>query len=514
MSEPVSAPGGLSAKEFELAVTEVGQWIWGMAQGAYNDKQTLSQIITDAVIGMIPVVGDVTAVRDLLAVGTGLATELKKREDTTEWVLLVILLFALIPVVGGVIKGVGRIALKLGHLAASESRLIAKVAEDIVQFLNRIGHKNAEAWFKGLDVLSHQAEILEKFRGFCDTIIVSIHRYGLRFSAMLPQSLVARMEQLSHGFEQLKALGDRMIPLALKEFHSKLQELQKFVYAGGKPVPSRAEVMLAQTGKKTVTYAEEARLLEGKLAKKIRHAGKYRQNMAGVKAKRDIAKVYKYEPGFPNLMKFTSDGGDYYPMIAAASGKIENEMLSGVTIYRSFGEAGITHGVEVRQSFPVGAFWGLGPPPASGEMWRGPTAVLDEWNRNGWLCIMHIPEHVKVPACVSTVSEQFSKDIVGQYLEGGARQAVIEHDPITRDIVAGLVEEGGGRIVLPNGIEVEIRPSGWKGVNEMVGYGETVIPYASVVERLDVTEKQTKVFKQAAQATPKTQRTNTTERVK
>jgi hypothetical protein len=514
MSESISAPGGLSVKEFNLAVAEVGQWIWGMAQGVYNDKQTLSQIITDAVIGMIPLVGDVTAVRDLIAVGTGLATDPKKREETVEWVLLVILLFALIPVIGGVVKGVGRIALRVGHATAAESKLIAKAADDIVQFLNRIGHKNAEAWFRSLDVLSHQAEILQKFRGFCDVIIVSIHRYGLRFRAVLPQSLIARMEQLSHGFEQLKTLGDKMIPQALKELHAKLKELQAFVHAGGKPVPSKAKVMLAQTGQKTVTYAEEARLLEGKTAKTVRHAGKYRQNVAPVNNPREIAKVYKYEPGFPDLRKSPPKGSAYYPMIAAASGKIENRMLSGVTMYRSFGPKGITHGVNVGESFPVGAFWGLGSPPAVGNMWRDPAAVMDEWNRNGWLCIMRIPDHVKVPACVSTVSEQFSKAIPGQYLEGGARQAVIEADQATRDIAAQLTEAGGGKAVLPNGVEIEIRPSGWNGVNGVVGYGETVIPNASVVERLGITEKQSKVVRQATQAASKDQRAKETERLK
>jgi hypothetical protein len=140
--------------------------------------------------------------------------------------------------------------------------------------------------------------------------------------------------------------------------------------------------------------------------------------------------------------------------------------------------------------------------------------VLDEWNRNGWLCIMHIPEHVKVPACVSTVSEQFSIKIPGQYLGGGTRQAVIEHDAVTRDIVTRLADSGGGKAILPNGIEVEVRPSGWDSVNEAIGYGETVIPHASVVERLGVTEKQTKLVQQAAQATPKTQRTDRTERLK
>jgi uncharacterized protein (UPF0297 family) len=38
-----------------------------------------------------------------------------------------------------------------------------------------------------------------------------------------------------------------------------------------------------------------------------------------------------------------------------------------------------------------------------------------------------------------------------------------------------LAEAGSGKTVLPNGIEVEIRDSGWNAVNEIVGYGETVI---------------------------------------
>jgi type VI secretion system secreted protein VgrG len=49
----------VSAKEFQYYAAEAGQWLWGTVQGAYNEKQSASQIITDAVIGMIPVVGDV-----------------------------------------------------------------------------------------------------------------------------------------------------------------------------------------------------------------------------------------------------------------------------------------------------------------------------------------------------------------------------------------------------------------------------------------------------------------------
>jgi hypothetical protein len=505
-----STPGSLSAKEFTLYVAEAGEWIWGTAQGAFNEKQTLAQIITDAVIGMIPVVGDVTAVRDLIAVGSGLATNPEKRTHTGEWVLLVIFVFALIPVFGGVVKGVGRITLRMTEAAAKESGAAAKIAEDLVMFLNRIGHKNAEAWLKSLDLLKYEGEIIRRFRNFCDVFIVSILRYGMRFHGILPQSLIERLEKLSDGFTQIKVLGDTMIPLALKDLHERLSYLQKFIHAGGVPPPDKAVTMLAQTGRKTVTYAEEARLIERGTKKSIVRAGKFPQNLASAHPSRklEIAAVYRHQEGFPNLLKNSDLSETYYPAIAAASGAIKNELLSGEVLFRSFGPKGITHGTKVAKSNPIGIFWGRSQPPALAEKWRVPYAVLDEWNRNGWMVKIHIPANVKVPACTSTVSEQFGREIAGQFLEGGGRQAVIEtfleSEIIT--ITNKLLAEGGGQMPLASGITIEVRGSGWKGVNGEIGYGETVIPGATILERLGPREHQMKAVQQAAQGLAKKER--------
>jgi hypothetical protein len=124
-------------------VLEVADWLWGTVQGSFNQQQTTSQIIVDAVIGMVPLVGDVTAVRDLLAVVLRLARDPEKRNDKTEWMLLVVLLFALIPVVGGMVKGFGRLLLRAG----------AKTSiTDVIKILNRIGTGNAVEWLKKLDL--------------------------------------------------------------------------------------------------------------------------------------------------------------------------------------------------------------------------------------------------------------------------------------------------------------------------------------------------------------------------
>jgi hypothetical protein len=509
MSEVTTPPGGLSAKEFNLYAVEAGQWLWGTAQGAFNEKQTLSQIVTDAVIGMIPVVGDVTAVRDIIAVSTGLATEPAKRDKPTEWLLLVIFIFALIPVLGGVIKGVGRIAIRVTDDVAKNAPEIAKTGGEVVAFLNRLGHKNAEAWLKSLDVLSHQAEILSKFRALCDTVIISIDRYIIRFKAVLPQSLIARAQQVAEGFKQIKVLGDKMIPQALKDLNDKLQHLKRIIHAGGVPPVNKTATVTAQTGQKTVTFVDEARLLESGAAKRIARGGKHPQNLApadkGVEAQETIAKVYRHQAGFPDLTARTDKSGIYFPAIAAAKGPIKNEMLSGETLFRAFGPEGSTKRVKVDESAAVGMWWGRGEPPKTAKEWRQSYAVLDEFNRNGWVSVMRIPTDVKLPACTSTVSEQYSKKISGQFLDGGGQQAAIDARSATMaDIDAAakkLYARGGGKMTLPNGITIEVRQSGWSGINEKIGYFDEIIPGASMTERLGVTEIQGKVAQEGVKQT-------------
>jgi hypothetical protein len=507
-----AAPGGLSIKEFKLYAVETGQWLWGTAQGAFNEKQTLSQIITDAVIGMIPVVGDVTAVRDIIAISMGLATEPAKRDKPTEWLLLVIFIFALIPVIGGVIKGVGRLAIRATENVVKNAPEIAKLAGEMIALLNRLGHKNAEAWIKALDVLKYEAEILGKFRTLCDTVILSINSYIIRFQAVLPQSLVARAQQIAQGFKEIKALGESKIPQALKDLHEKLDYIKKVIHAGGVPPANKTATITAQTGQKTVSFVEEARSVENGSAKKMARGGKHPQNLApaqkGADAEEIIAKVYKYEQGFPNLTARTDPTGVFYPAVAAAKGPIKNETLSGETLFRAFGPEGETRRIKVDESSPIGMWWGRGEPPKTAQEWRQFYAVLDEFNRNGWLSVMHIPANVKLPACTSTVSEQYSKKIPGQFLEGGGKQAAIDSRSIMMaevDVAARqLYAKGGGKTTLPNGIEIEVKQSGWSGINNKIGYADTIIPGASMTERLGVTEIQGKVaqegVKQSVQA--------------
>jgi hypothetical protein len=71
---------------------------------------------------------------------------------------------------------------------------------------------------------------------------------------------------------------------------------------------------------------------------------------------------------------------------------------------------------------------------------------------------------VEIKACTSTVAEQFGKELPGQFLEGGVKQAYIEAflEKISVDATGKLYKRGGGRITLSNCIVIEVRQADGK----------------------------------------------------
>ena len=376
----LAPPGGLSAARFKAMCADAGQWIWGTARGAFNEKASLSQIVVDAVIGMIPLVGDATAARDLIAVVMGMIDSPEKREKVWEWVLLIVLLFALIPVFGGVVKGTGRIVVKVAkesELLAGTARAahLAEGAQDVIAFLNRIAQGNAERWFKALQISKYEAQLLERFDRLLEmlnSVLVQIHR---KAGTLLPRSIADRIKGLQAGIVKLKELGASMIPRAVKELDQKLKEIQAYVHSGGETTSRRVAHEVAM-GERGITRADEARLVEER-ALPARSARGLRKNEAIAGRSDTYEHVYKHEAGYPDLRTYPKDG--HYTQIEAFSGKVVNRPLRpGDQIYRFFGPEGVTHWAPVSESASGGAWWGLGHPPKTAKEWREKSAVLDE----------------------------------------------------------------------------------------------------------------------------------------
>ncbi|MGV2878734.1 hypothetical protein [Pantoea vagans] len=510
-------PGVAWFKETSL---ETGQWIWGTLQGAFNEKQTIGQIIVDAVIGMVPLVGDVTAVRDLIAVSIGLAKEPKKRENVTEWVFLVILLFALIPVIGGVIKGVGRLALRVTTKAAENVETLG----DVIKFLNRVGEGDAVKWLNKLNVVEYQAQLIEKMSGFCHTMITAINQImKARVGRMLPERWQVDLIRVRDGFAALQPLASKMVPQALKELDAKLRVLQVLVYKG--------EIHAVATGKgrAEVRREAEAYLIE----RPLRDAPKQGTRFPSLHAEEiheNRLRLKYSKTGYPDILNWKGESPAFvkgqlvFTDIASFSGEITAKSareMAGSTIFRAFGNE-TALATKAGGSWAAGGFWGYQKVPGNAEKWRQLSAVLDEWNGNGFLVVLHLPEDfaVRMPgsnAWHGKIAEQFGSEIPSQYLEGGGEQVIINLDEMLKTELNRIGEQvkatGQPASVEINGVKAEFYPSGWKEVEGVHGYSKPEgidPPYATYTRELHDDELRSKVKERAIINAARVERQTTT----
>lgn len=446
----MSGASGISDTEVARWAMDASDWLWGTVQGAFNEKQSTSQIVVDAVIGMIPLVGDATAARDLIAVSTRLADDPKKREETLEWVLLVVLIFALIPVVGGVIKGVGRLLLK----AAKEATEHAAALREIIEFCNRVGHGNAVKWIKTLDLASYQGQVLAKFNALMDKFIEVFSAFRDKLGWLTPEAMKAATLRWIKNFQALKAKGATMIPKAITELNAQLKVVQQAVYKG--------EWHVLTPGTKNVTREAEARLIEGGPRKMPRVRSGFKAN--------SIAD-YRHVEGWPDLGKYSKklpDRRRIYPDIEAFSGPLSAVKLEqGQTIFR----------VLLPSKNGKASAWWTAKMPESAEEWRELLAVLDKFNINNFFVKYTIPEGTTLKAWSGKAAEQFNSE-VGQYLPGGGAQLFVEFPAHVKAEV----------------LKLPALSTGWGKTLRLFGFGEGAEAAVAEIqlERLAANEMQAK----------------------
>lgn len=82
------------------------EWIWEVLQGDFHEDQSTAQVVTGTIISMIPFVDQICDVRDVCACSGKIK---KDPNNVWEWVGLVMTLIGLIPVLGSVFKGCGKV---------------------------------------------------------------------------------------------------------------------------------------------------------------------------------------------------------------------------------------------------------------------------------------------------------------------------------------------------------------------------------------------------------------------
>lgn len=427
----------MSGGEYMRLVTDAGDWIWGLVIGGFNEQQTVSQIIVDAIIGMIPVVGDVTAVRDLLAVTIRLADQPEKREDPMQWVELVIGLLALIPVAGGAIKGVGKLLMRVGREAAQHPGIL----REAIQLLNRLGAGDAVRFMRELDLLQYIPNLQANFRELVRRVGAVIDRVKQRTRWVMPDAMKQRLDQLKTRMNELLAIADRMIPRAVRDLNDRLKLIQRHLYQGDwNAIPSslRASTREAEAG--LVNFRRLP------LDNELVHRSSTIAN-------------YRHRAGWPDLRRGRHTAGGRYQSISTFSGTLRAvELKSGDEIYR------IVNNSASRPYTMTGDCW-TRTRPTSGRRWREDYAVLESWNSNGEIIVFRIPHNpdgsvMTLRAWEGTVASQVQRDAsrhdFGQVLNGGADQLFIDFGHPHNQLVA------------PHARNARVEQTGWTdhlGVN-------------------------------------------------
>lgn len=396
----------MNEAEKQSVVCEVGSWLWGTIEGGFNEQQSISQIIVDAVIGMIPVVGDITAVRDLIAVIIRLVEHPEKRKEKLEWLTLVLLLFALIPVAGGVIKGVGKLIVKTSAGVGRHAELL----RDIIELLNHLGEGNAVKFIKSLDLEKYTGELLGHWHKLVQRIDEVASGILRNARIVIPDAMIRRLEQIQSGIRELRDIGEKMIPESLKELNRRLKEIQKHIHEGEwHDIPSSL---------KSKTREAEARLVEREIAGKKVKVWELENPPFPPNAARDFRRV----EGWPDLGASPWVDIDKKAwVIASFSGPMHAVRIPGGTKIRR---------VVTETSNKAGPFWAYSL-AKDGESWRKDCAVLESWSGNGYFVELTVPAD-GIWAWEGKIASQIENDAkkaantMGQFLPGGDTQLFID----------------------------------------------------------------------------------------
>jgi hypothetical protein len=393
----------------------VGSWVWGTVKGGFNEQQSISQIIVDAVIGMIPLVGDVTAVRDLIAVVLRLVQQPEKRKEKMEWVLLVILLFALIPVVGGAIKGVGRLLVKAGQELAQMSTHIAQ----FIKVLSRVGDGNAVKWFKSLDLEAFLPVVRAKWTELAGRLNTVIDRVLVKMRHLLPDSMLEHLAQLKTKLGEVMQLAESKIPEALKDLNARLKQVQRQLYEGAwEDIPASF---------RSITREAEARLVvtaKGEVEWAVSHAHFPQNGLSD----------YHHVPGLPDLRELRDKQLRLYA-IEGFSGEIKAVRIPGGTkLYRI---------IDYRRPWGAAGNWWAYELPAGGRQWREGYAVLDDFSHNRVYVEITVPPEgllVWEGKAASQIDRGVASQTSKQYLPGGATQLFVDFE-VTNAHAAHLAKD-------------------------------------------------------------------------
>lgn len=296
-----------------------------------------------------------------------------------------------------------------------------------------------------------------------------------------------------------------MIPQALRELDAKLRVLQAMVYKG------QIHTVATGGGRAEVRREAQAYLIELPLWEAPKQGTRF-TSLHAEEIHKDRLRLKYSKAGYPDIVNWKGENQAFgkkkvFTDIASFSGGINAKSareMAGSTIFHAFGNE-TALATKPGGSWAAGGFWGYQKVPSSAEEWRKLSAVLDEWNGNGFLVVLYLPQDfaARMPdshVWHGEIAEQFGKEAPSQYLQGGGEQVIINLDTLLKKELNRVGEQvkasGQAASVEINGVRSEFYPSGWKDVEGVHGYSKPERiepPYATYTRQLHDDELRSKV---------------------
>lgn len=438
------------------------QWIWEVIQGDFNEDQSTAQVVTGTVISMIPFVDQICDVRDVVA-------NCKKiNQDSSNkwhWVALVFTLIGLIPTLGSVIKGGFKLLFAYGRKAALNASKAALDADfwraskpfveaglvKFDQFLNDPKVRKALKALKWDNPYKHfaikirelaaQVTVAKLLKEF-DTVIDALKSFVRLIDKWGSAAMKTQAGQLLQNVQRIRDQAGAEIGKVLRPVQDWLERLARRLEVEA-DLRYRADTNSVNPHHYTATRlnadTEEAALN----AKKEPWA--------------DVAKGFKHKPlierDLPALQKdFDSKVAQGWTSPVTGKGRNRDPMENAYQTFHSI------KGVEI----PPGEmlYRVLDPSSADNSIcwmrkaeyealkskddWRRRFAVWKHWNSNGEVVTYTVPPGKTLKVWEGVTASQRLSENSKYFLEGGAKQLVIEPTDLAKEYMGKRQLTGWG----------------------------------------------------------------------
>ncbi|MEG4337391.1 S8 family serine peptidase [Microcoleus sp. D3_18_C2] len=143
--------------DFVNGLGSASNFVIGALMGEFNNDPSIWQVLLDSAIGMIPIAGEIGDVRDLIAYTKKFIDNPSEMQDAWNWVGVVGSLVGLVPVAGGAIKGVTKVA-RNADFVTEMRKLGPTIVDAVVDFAKRtdwdsLATKSKNFYLKILDTI-------------------------------------------------------------------------------------------------------------------------------------------------------------------------------------------------------------------------------------------------------------------------------------------------------------------------------------------------------------------------